>query len=556
MNKKITLVGAFALLFTGVFAQQSDSDDPQYYNPPSAVDAAVKPAKPAPESTTPKVQIGGINVDGTIAPCDGGPTTLVASGGCSTVFNWYSDSAATNLLVSNDSLTTSALMNDTTFYVETFTGDGQTQVPLPNQGSTFSGNVRGYWFQAPVDFWITGIRVPTDANTGNQNVAILRFNNGAPPLWSTTTNDFATLGYWPSVPGTDIIDTCIQVFSGEYIGVLGSRNDVNSYAGAPYASDIGGNPITLTRMGMQYALSSNAPQQIFQESGGSISRVELYYSLTATTDTLEVNVTVPQSYNQSVNLNVCDGDSLFLEGAWQTTPGVYYDTLFSVFGCDSISEATLSVTQSYDDIIVNNMCNGDSIWAGGAYQTTSGIYQDFLQTLAGCDSTVTSIVNFYAPPTVSYTGETMCTQSGTVQLTDGTPAGGAFSGTNVSANMFDAGASGAGTFPVTYTYTDTIGCEGTATANVMVLDCASLDENTLEGVSVYPNPATTHISISLPDHMKEVTATLFDAGGKVVNNWTITGTSFNMSIEQLSKGMYVLEVQSNEEFGRYKIIKE
>ena len=549
MNTKITLACAFTLLFVGVStAQQTNSDDPQFNNPPA------KPSTIGP--ATEKILIGGVNVDGTATPCGGGSTTLVASGGCSGNFNWYDDSLGTTLLANNDSLTTAPLTNDTIFYLETFSGDGQTQAPLPPHSSVFTGNVRGYWFQAPVDFWITGLRVPTDASSGGQNIAVMRFNSGAPPLWSTTTNDFTLLAYWTNLAGTSIIDTCIQVLAGEYIGILGNRGDANSYAPAPYVSDIGGNTVNFTRLGMQLPLSTNAPQNVFQESAGSISRVEMYYSLTASSDTVPVNVVVPQAYNQNVNLNICQGDSIYLEGGYQTTPGTYYDTLFSIYGCDSISTASLSVTQSYDYITTNYMCHGDSIWAGGMYQTTSGIYQDFLQTVTGCDSTITSIVNFYSPPTATYTGTTMCTQDGTVQLSGGTPTGGTYTGTNVSGNMFDAGASGAGTFPVTYTYTDTIGCEGSATANVMVLDCASIGENTLEGVSVYPNPATTHISISLPAHMENVEATLFDAGGKLINTWDITSNTFDVSLNGLSKGMYVLEVQAGKEFGRYKVIKE
>ena len=45
--------------------------------------------------------------------------------------------------------------------------------------STFSGNVRGYWFTAPRDFYIVGVDVPTEASTANFNAVIIRFP--APP---------------------------------------------------------------------------------------------------------------------------------------------------------------------------------------------------------------------------------------------------------------------------------------------------------------------------------------------------------------------------------------
>eukprot|EP01084_Bolivina_argentea_P035276 65446_1 len=63
---------------------------------------------------------------------------------------------------------------------------------LPPQSSTYSynGHVRGYWFQSPVDFAFTGIDIPTTASTASMTAAIVRFNNGAPPIYSSVTNDF------------------------------------------------------------------------------------------------------------------------------------------------------------------------------------------------------------------------------------------------------------------------------------------------------------------------------------------------------------------------------
>ncbi len=41
--------------------------------------------------------------------------------------------------------------------------------------------------------------------------------------------------------------------------------------------------------------------------------------------------------------SICESDSIFLGGAWQNSEGIYYDSLNSVFGCDSIVTTTLSV---------------------------------------------------------------------------------------------------------------------------------------------------------------------------------------------------------------------
>ena len=63
----------------------------------------------------------------------------------------------------------------------------------------------------------------------------------------------------------------------------------------------------------------------------------------------------------------------------------------------------------------------------------------------------------------------------------GSPAGGTFSGTGVSAaGSFDPAIAGVGSHVITYTFTDTNGCENSATANVVV--------NALPVVSVSGGP--------------------------------------------------------------------
>ena len=152
-----------------------------------------------------------------------------------------------------------------------------TLMPLPEHTSTFTGNVRGYWFTAPTSFVVTGLRVPNDV-VGDQTIEIIRFNSGPPPTWSGTTNDFVSLGRWVSVSGSAIIECNIPVSAGDYIGILGCRGTTTSYGPNNYATTINGNAVTLTRLGMQYQLPTNVAQDVFQEpTGSSLGRIEMYY---------------------------------------------------------------------------------------------------------------------------------------------------------------------------------------------------------------------------------------------------------------------------------------
>ncbi len=144
------------------------------------------------------------------------------------------------------------------------------------QVSTFTSFTRGYWFQAPTDFLITGIGVPTDASSANFDVAILRLP-AAPPEWPTNTTTFDTLFLQRDNPGAGLLNTNILVQAGQYIGILGSRDStaVNSYGSPDFASSILGFPVTLTRFLMQAPLRTTLPSAIgvSSEAGGNIGRV-------------------------------------------------------------------------------------------------------------------------------------------------------------------------------------------------------------------------------------------------------------------------------------------
>ena len=152
----------------------------------------------------------------------------------------------------------------------------QKQIDLPEQTSPFEGpNVRGYWFTAPKDFAITGVEVPTDASEGNQSIAVVRFT-AEPPLFDSYTNEFEVLFLTQNDSATGMIPTYLEISSGDVIGVLGSRDGLNSLAPVG-PSSIDGLPINLRGLGMQFPLASTAPQNLWTDEGDSIGRIRLFY---------------------------------------------------------------------------------------------------------------------------------------------------------------------------------------------------------------------------------------------------------------------------------------
>ncbi|MBI2967951.1 MAG: SBBP repeat-containing protein, partial [Bacteroidetes bacterium] len=103
---------------------------------------------------------------------------------------------------------------------------------------------------------------------------------------------------------------------------------------------------------------------------------------------IETTLIVNPTATTTATAAICSGDSIFLLGAWQTSAGTYYDTLTAGSGCDSIIETTLSVLPVSSIQYPASICNGDSIFLQGSWQTTSGTYYDTLTAGTGCDSII------------------------------------------------------------------------------------------------------------------------------------------------------------------------
>lgn len=230
--------------------------------------------------------------------CDSGTIALEISSSGYGHFNWY-DASGWFPYFYDSTYTTNILYENDTIYVESACPVDTNLINLPNQASTFSTDTRGYWFVAPVDFAITGLRVPTDASTADQNIEVLRFNT-APPEFNSTTNDFVSLAYYSNVAGTNIIDTYIPVHEGDTIGVLGVRGNVNSYGTATPTVTIAGNSVTLTRLGFQDQLQNTQAYDVWSEVNNEISRVEMYYSTLETSDSTMMIAAVSESPDSTV----------------------------------------------------------------------------------------------------------------------------------------------------------------------------------------------------------------------------------------------------------------
>lgn len=168
-------------------------------------------------------------------------------------------------------------------------------------------------------------------------------------------------------------------------------------------------------------------------------------------DTLLLNNN-PIYLTDTVNVSICQGDSVLAGGSYQHNSGNYYDTLQTVSGCDSILVTQLTVTPAASGIYNLQICQGDSIQAGGNYYSSPGTYTVALQNQQGCDSLVT-VYLAVSPAIQSAVTQNIC-QGDSV---------------NISNTWYHA----AGTFNISYT--SVAGCDSIVTYTVNMFQAPVVD---------------------------------------------------------------------------------
>lgn len=82
-----------------------------------------------------------------------------------------------------------------------------------------------------------------------------------------------------------------------------------------------------------------------------------------------------------------------------------------------------------------------------------------------------------------------------------------------------------------------------------------LNENNVDGLNFFPNPTTDFINISAKNNIKSIS--IINANGMTVKHINLNGSSLQISLTDLNKGVYFIKVeQSNSEFYIQKVIKE
>ncbi|MHC4922225.1 MAG: hypothetical protein ACYTKC_21880 [Planctomycetota bacterium] len=178
------------------------------------------------------------------------------------------------------------------------------QIAISNFSSTYSGaQTRGFFFQAPIDFEVTGAQVPDETKKGKQMVAFYKLT-AAPAAYPASTPATPVFfktgvasgqviaispslkfkkGDWFGVLGAcGAISPSLKFKKGDWFGVLGACGPntgtvFNSYGAGMFKSSVLGMPVTLARFIMQKNIAAVSGVGGVSAAGtGSIARVRVY----------------------------------------------------------------------------------------------------------------------------------------------------------------------------------------------------------------------------------------------------------------------------------------
>jgi hypothetical protein len=221
---------------------------------------------------------------------------------------------------------------------------------------------------------------------------------------------------------------------------------------------------------------------------------------------------------------------------FNTNPTVTFTPVGSV--CDNASPVTLTATPAGGTFSGSTGVSGSTFDPAGL--TAGSITLTYNYTDAnGCSGSATSVVTLNAAPTATLAAFTdVCLQDPSFGLTGGLPAGGTYSGTGVSGGNFSPATAGAGLQTITYTVTAN-GCSDAVSQSINVEDCAGIEEVADFGLEIYPNPASSVVTIKTG---KDVSFSMISEDGKIV--YPVSSLSMNtetqLEVSHLAKGIYFL----------------
>jgi PKD repeat protein len=193
---------------------------------------------------------------------------------------------------------------------------------------------------------------------------------------------------------------------------------------------------------------------------------------------------------------------------------------------------------------------------------TAGKYDVSLKITRGNNSDSTNMLDYidvYPLPEVTFSAlDNQCINYPPFELTQGSPAGGVYSGLGVVDGYFDPMVAHLGSHMVTYTYTDENGCANSADQTIVVDACTGIPESQGVQIATLPNPTKGTFKLSVTGMEDVIRLRVINITGKTIyqkDNIQVSGNFSNMiDLSGNSDGIYYIYVDGNKSSYFRKIV--
>ncbi len=238
--------------------------------------------------------------------------------------------------------------------------------------------------------------------------------------------------------------------------------------------------------------------------------------------------TAPVASFTPSSFELCDGDEL----------------LFTDFS----SEQPTDWSWDFGDGNTSSAQNPSHIYdSPGTYMVTLTVSNAF-----GSNSAVQTIVVNELPNVEVTTNDednVVCVYDALVQLI-GSPSGTSFSGPGVSGTSFNPDLAGIGTHEIVASFTNSNGCTGTSSIEIIVDECAGITDLSNFGIKLYPNPSEgVFIIEGLPEGANY---RIYTMNGHVVLEGHSSGDQELIDMKHCASGLYYVEAQLGSHSSRMK----
>ena len=111
-----------------------------------------------------------------------------------------------------------------------------------------------------------------------------------------------------------------------------------------------------------------------------------------------------------------------------------------------------------------------------------------------------------------------------------------------------------GTYSVTVS--NVSGCTSTDEVIVTFQDCAGIEETQIFA-NIYPNPTSGLVNVELSLILSNAKIQLVDLQGKILfTNTEFNGQNLLLDLNSLSAGIYLLQIEQNNQISQFRLIKE